>query len=289
LTACTYSVPDLQNNETLLHYQRFFVEKLLSISLKYGNVLYCIDNETNGAEEWATYWASFIKSVAGKKEIYLTQMWDNWDVKSDVHKRTLDNYARYGYIDISQNSHILGHENWENAQYVFNYSNKNPRPVNSTKIYGSNAEGSWSAQGKTAEHAIQTFFRNLTGGFASSRFHRPAHGLGLSTTSINCLKTAREIEAFVKFWEITPRMDLLIDNEQGEAYVTAKEGENYLVYFTRSGQVKLDLSKYSGKFTVRWIDINTALWTGEEELSAGTIIDLHAKCNSGCFAVIIRK
>jgi len=280
-----YTVPGLQYIEQLFHYQKAFVDKLLSISLKFGNVLYCIDNETNGSEEWATYWAGYIRSVAGKKEIYLTQMWDDWDVKSAVHKRTLDNPERYGFIDISQNSHIIGHDNWENAQYVFNYINKNPRPVNSTKIYGSNADGSWSAQGKNAEHAIQTFFRNLTGGFASSRFHRPVHGLGLSTASINCLKTVREIETLVKFWEITPRMDLLIDNEQGEAYLAAKEGAYYLIYFTGAGNVKLDLSRYHGKFTLKWIDIQTARWIAEEEKTAGKILDVSSRGNAGCIAL----
>jgi hypothetical protein len=90
----------------MLKYQQNFVKKLLSLSLRYDNVLYCIDNETSGVEEWASYWAGFIRENSGGKEINLTQMWDNWDVKSEVHKRTLDHPERYSYIDISQNSQI---------------------------------------------------------------------------------------------------------------------------------------------------------------------------------------
>jgi len=284
-----FTVPTLNNNELLLQYQKVFVDKVLSISLQYGNVLYCIDNETKGAEEWAIFWTDYLKSRASGKEIYITQMWDDWDVKSEMHKRTINNPDRYGYIDISQNSQTPGYDNWENAQYVFNYISKNPRPVNSTKIYGSDEEGSWKARGISEEHAVHTFFRNLTGGFASSRFHRPIHGLGLNQTSINCLKTVREIETIVKFWELTPHMDLLTENEKGEAYISAKEGENYLIYFTNEGAVKLDLSKQKGRFTVRWIDIKNADWIWQEEIKAGNLIDLKAKSKDGCFAVLQRK
>lgn len=285
-----FTVPTLNNNELLLQYQKAFVDKMLSISLQYGNVLYCIDNETKGAEEWAIFWADYVKCKAGEKEIYITQMWDDWDVKSEMHKRTINNPDRYSYIDISQNSQTPGHDNWANAQYVFNYISKNPRPVNSTKIYGSDygqKEG-W-ARGKNSDHAVHTFFRNLMGGFASSRFHRPRYGLGLSQTSINCLKTVREIETIVKFWEITPRMDLLTENEKGEAYISAKEGENYLIYFTNNGNVKLDLSKQKGRFTVRWIDIRNAEWIRQEEIKAGSMIDFKAMSKNGCIAVLQRK
>lgn len=285
-----FTVPTLNNNELLLQYQKAFVDKMLSISLQYGNVLYCIDNETKGAEEWAIFWADYVKCKAGEKEIYITQMWDDWDVKSEMHKRTINNPDRYSYIDISQNSQTPGHDNWANAQYVFNYISKNPRPVNSTKIYGSDygqKEG-W-ARGKNSDHAVHTFFRNLMGGFASSRFHRPRYGLGLSQTSINCLKTVREIETIVKFWEITPRMDLLTENEKGEAYISAKESENYLIYFTNNGNVKLDLSKQKGRFTVRWIDIRNAEWIRQEEIKAGSMIDFKAMSKNGCIAVLQRK
>ncbi|MCD6566535.1 MAG: hypothetical protein J7K53_11410 [Bacteroidales bacterium] len=84
-------------------------------------------------------------------------------------------------------------------------------------------------------------------------------------------------------------MDLLTENEKGEAYISAKEGENYLIYFTNEGAVKLDLSKQKGRFTVRWIDIKNAEWIWQEEINAGNMIDLKAKCKDGCFAVLQRK
>lgn len=283
-----FTVPNLNNNELLLGFQMAFVDKMLSYSLQYGNVLYCIDNETSGKEEWAIFWADYIKQKAGTKEIYITEMWDNWNVKSDVHKRTIDNPDRYTFIDISQNTQITGHPNWENAQYVFDYISENPRPVNSTKIYGSD-EGSWTDRGIVEKHAVNTFFRNLIGGFASSRFHRPPHGLGLSETSINCILTVREIENHVKFWDINPAMGLLTENDKEEAYIAAKEGEYYLIYFTNEGEVKLDLSKQKGRYTLRWIDIENAEWIGDEKIKAGSMINIKARSKNGSFAVINKK
>lgn len=268
-----FTVPELDNNIILLEYQHKFVEKLLSISLQFDNVLYCIDNETSGKEEWAIYWADFVKSVAGEKDIYITQMWDNWDVKTATHKRTLDYPGRYRFIDISQNSQLAGPVNWSNAQYVFDYIKDNPRPVNSTKIYGSD-RGSWLDRGITTEHAINTFFRNITGGFASSRFHRPPSGLGLSDISINCIKTVRDIEKIVKMWEIVPSMHILEVDEEGEAYLSAEEGKCYIIYFVTECKVRLDLSGYNKRFRVMSAEVEKGEWSKMETIRGGAAVQL---------------
>lgn len=280
-----YTVPALDNNENVLQYQRAFVDKLLSISLDYGNVLYCIDNETSGEEEWAVYWRDFVMERAGEREIYITEMWDNWDVKSDRHKRTIDHPERYGFIDISQNSHRVGHENWENSQYVLDYLTDNRRPVNSTKIYGADVSP-WAGQGKNSRHAIQTFYRNLVGGFASSRFHRPPHGMGLSAQSVICMQTVRNIEKVMKFWDLVPRMDLLVGNEDGEAYIAAREGVSYMVFFPGMNQVHLDLRNYQRTFRVIWIDVATGYWRNSKEIKGGRVIPLGSRNNQGSIALL---
>lgn len=280
-----FSVPGLNNNIVLLKYQQSFVEKLLSISLQYDNVLYCIDNETSGVEEWASYWSDFIRTIAKGKDIYITEMWDNWDVKSETHKRTIDHPERYGYIDISQNSQISGPDNWKNSQNVFEYIKNNPRPVNSTKIYGSDS-GSWLNRGITTEHAVNTFFRNILGGFASSRFHRPPSGLGLCNISIKCIQTIRKIETIVKFWDIVPRMDLLTIEGDSEVYLSALEGEYYVIYFVKGGIVKLDLTKYKESFTARWFNISEDKPEEKSQINGGKIAEIEAISESGSIVVI---
>jgi len=64
-----FTTPKQQNNQTVLQYQLAFVDKLLSFSLRFPNVLYCIDNETSGEEEWGRYWATYIKECAQKEGV----------------------------------------------------------------------------------------------------------------------------------------------------------------------------------------------------------------------------
>ncbi len=280
-----FTPPTLKNNTVLLRYQQRFVEKIVEHTLKYDNVLFCIDNETSGVEAWATYWANFVKERAKGKTVQITQMWDNWDVKSDMHKRTLDHPERYTFVDISQNSQLTGYENWKNQQYVFAYLKDNPRPVNSTKIYGSD-QGPWLNRGINEEHAVQTFFRNVIGGFASSRFHRPPSGLGLSTPSINAIRTVRNIESHLKFWDLSVCMDLLSDVEENEAYATGATGKGYVVYFTKGGRVSLDLTGDASRYKLRWITITDASWSKVQKVKGGERLALKAPVDTGCVAVL---
>lgn len=123
-----FTTPSQQNNETLLRYQQRFVDKMLSVSLKYDHILYCIDNETSGEEAWATYWARYLREQAERAEakINITQMWDHWDLTSEQHRRTIDHPERYDFIDVSQNSHKKGQEHWDNFSGCGRRSRRTP-------------------------------------------------------------------------------------------------------------------------------------------------------------------
>jgi hypothetical protein len=134
-----FTTPKQRNNQVLLPYQIQFVEKMLFYSLKYDHILYCIDNETSGEEEWAIFWAEFIlkKALEAGKEICVTEMWDHWDLKTEQHKRTFDHPERYVFCDVSQNNQQKGQVHWDNFQWVRNYLESSPRPLNTVKTYGS--------------------------------------------------------------------------------------------------------------------------------------------------------
>ena len=85
-----YSVPSLNNDLILLGYQQAFIRKVLDITLKYGNVLYSLDNETRAPAEWALYWGEFIQNESEKrgKKVNLTEMWDQWDITHEDHSTT---------------------------------------------------------------------------------------------------------------------------------------------------------------------------------------------------------
>ena len=157
--------------------------------------------------------------------------------------------------------------------------------MNSTKIYGSDS-GPWLSRGISTEHAIQTFCRNITGGFASSRFHRPPTGLGLSQPSINSLITIRKIEEKVRMWDIDPRMDLLGGAGENNAFLSAREGESYVIYFTGPTTVTLDLRAYDIPFIIDWIEIEKADWVKSASIAGGRIVKLSSEYPGGAFAVL---
>ena len=79
-----FTTPQQRNNPVVLKYQQRFVEKMLSCTLRYDHVLYCMDNETSAQEAWGAYWAEFIRQRAKQagKQVCLTEMWDAWDLES---------------------------------------------------------------------------------------------------------------------------------------------------------------------------------------------------------------
>ena len=288
-----YTVPALKNSEVVLHFQRAFVDKVLSCSLEYDHVLYCMDNETSGEPAWGRYWAEHIRARAADAgtHVELTEMWDNWDVRHETHRPTLDDPVLYTFVDISQNSQTPGEPNWDHAQWVRQYLAAHPRPLNSTKIYGADT-CQWTERGITQAHATGTFWRNLIGGFASSRFHRPPSGLGLSDTAQTHLRSARMLAAVFDFFHAEPDVEhaLLGERQENEAYLTRVPGQQYAVYFTDGGYVELDLSVEAavGDFRLRWLQIDACRWLEAETVSGKDIADLPAPGSGSWVAVLTR-
>lgn len=172
-----FTVPALQNNVLLLPLQQAFVDRLLSYTLRFDHILYCMDNETSVPPAWGSYWATYIKEQAQEagKDVFVTEMWDPWDLDHEMHSHTFDHPETYDFVDVSQNNHNSGQKHWDNAQRQRSriLTSNVVRPMNNVKIYGADGRrfGS-SLDGK------ERFWRNIFGGMASVRFHRPSSGLG---------------------------------------------------------------------------------------------------------------
>jgi hypothetical protein len=259
-----FTTPSQQDNQVVLRFQQAFVDKLLSYSLKHGNVLYCVDNETSGEEEWGRYWANHIKARAGRSgvSVYVTEMWDAWDIKADEHRRTLDHPDLYDFVDVSQNNHNKGEEHWQNAIWVREYLSAAPRPINTVKTYGADD----NKFGHSDRDGVERVLRHVFAGLASTRFHRPPSGLGLNKKAQAVIKAVRKLESLFPFWRVSPRMDLLGKRTENEAYLAAAPGEAYLLYFTDGGSVELEMK--AGTYRMHWINGNS----GE----AGSVVDVEA-------------
>lgn len=277
--------------EVFRKYQEKYVEKLLSYSLNYGNVLYCMNNETSTSPKWGQYWMQFIRGKASEKgvEVYVTDMFDDfWKAEESSNVRLVfDNPNIYSFIDISQvNSRNFNQTHWDRMQWLLAQTKAHPRPCTHTKIYGS-GNTSWGSG--MPEDGVERFWRNIIGGSASARFHRPWTGNGLKPIAQASIKAVRKMETLIKMWEVEPHMELLSERENDEAYLAAQQGEKYALYFTDGGSVGLDLSACRGTFMLKWIDISTGEWGTESNISAGKIVNISTPKQGGWVAAIVRE
>lgn len=283
-----FTVPELDNNQVVLKFQNAFVDKLLDISLKYPNVLYCIDNETSAEAAWPIYWTKFIRQRAkdANKSVNITEMWDDWNIKGGRHANTYDHPQRYDFVDVSQNNHNSGQEHWDNLMWVREHLEENPRPINHVKIYGADT-GKYGTTGD----GIERFWRCAIGGAAAFRFHRPDSGLGLSDVAAKQITAFRDLEEAARLFRCQPDADsrLLDDREKNEAYLTYEPGKQYILYFPRQGAVTLDLSDVQGEFQLLWLNPQKNTWTEATNITAGEPISLNSPSGKHAIAVITRR
>lgn len=278
-----FTTPAQRDNRVVFPYQARFVEKLLSYSLQYDHVLYCMDNETSGEEAWGRFWAEFIRdrAKAQGKTVYVTEMWDAWDLKAPQHRRTLDHPELYGFADISQNNHNKGDVHWGNVLWVREYVAASPRPLNSVKIYGAD-----TGRYGTDRDGVERFWRLILAGAASARFHRPDAGLGLSEKAKAAIRAARLAESRVRFWDLQPRQDLLGEREENEAFAAANPAKGCIMYFPDGGRVLLDLTGMPRDLRLEWIDIQKGEVAKAETVTGGKKLPLAAP-GEGHWAAVI--
>jgi len=286
-----FTVPKLNNDEIVLRYQRKFVDKILSYSLQYDHVLYCMTNEihTQFSPEWGWYWAGYIREKADGlgKRVELSEMYWKPDLRDEPHRASLDHPEIYSYFEGSQNSAVEDQENWDNLQFVYHYLDGNPRPINHTKIYGADT-GTWP--NSRDRQGTESFWRNIIGGSASSRFHRPITGIGLSEKAQSHIRSMRMLTEELDIFRCVPdsKNALLSDRDPNEAYLTYINSEQYAVYFPDGGSVRLDLSGVTGKFRLRWLDIANSRWADLQEIDGGSRITLAAP-GPGHWAALLTK
>lgn len=290
-----HSIPGMKRYKQLYdvvrRFQERFVAKMLSLSLAYPNVLYCMNNETSTPPQWGQHWMRFIRDKAAERdnEVYVTDMFDDgWKPASSQKVRlAMDRPDLYPFIDLSQvNSRSFHEEHWNRFMWAIQQLDTSPRPLNLTKIY-SDGETKWGSG--TPKDGVERFWRSVVGGAAACRFHRPGGGIGLNDIAKACIQAARKLETHIEPWKVTARQDLLADREKDEAYLAAQPGEKYALYFTDGGSVQLDLAKHDGQFKLRWIDISSGDWGDEHTVEGGASLKVTAPAPGPWVAAITRQ
>ena len=282
-------------------YQEAFVSKMLSYSLDHGNVLYCMNNETSTPAEWGKHWIQFIKAQAAERGVTVctTDMFDDaFEAEKAEHTPIIfADPEHYMFADISQvNSRNYEETHWQRLRWLLQQVDKHPRPSNHTKIYGS---GYYTFGTGGPEDGVERFWRNILGGSASARFHRPDAGNGLNDYAKASLKAARILEERIRFWEVTPHMELLSERDPNEAYLAANPGQSYALYFTNGGSVGLDLSDAPGTFEVTWISVSMGATVDSSQtggyrrmkrtLAGGRGVKLSAPYKGGWVVALVKR
>jgi len=152
------------------------------------------------------------------------------------------------------------------------------------KIYGAD-----TGRFGTTRDGIERFWRNIFGGLASARFHRPDSGQGLNAAAQRNIRSARAVLEAFDLFACKPRNAALHGREPNEAFCLAEPATQYAVYFPRRGKVGLDVKAAPRTLTVRWYDIDAGKWHAPKTESFGGIRVLPlATPGDGQWAVVVR-
>jgi len=281
-----HTPPTMKNAPVVRKYQEAFVDRMLSASLAYPNVLYCMNNEIGEPPAWGQYWAKFIRARAEKAgtKVCLTDMRRIGDFQSVEQVNMLHDREHFDFFEISQNNHHNDQQHYDHILHVRSLIVAHPIPINNVKVYG-------GTRRNNIENGIARFWRNVFGGCASTRFHRPGpsdqyFGLGLSELAQTHIRSARKLTDALNVFVCTPRNDLLINRPPNQSYCLAKPGERYAVYLPNGGTAKLDTSDAKGSLQVRWLDIARSTWQEARTIDAEATLDLEAP-SEGPWAVLV--
>jgi hypothetical protein len=157
--------------------------------------------------------------------------------------------------------------------------------MTNVKIYGAD-----TGRFGTGRDGLERFWRNLIGGMASARFHRPSSGLGLSAPAQAHLKSARMLANAFGFFQAKPdaHSKRLLDRGENEAYLTSVPSRQYAVYFPDGGSVRLDLAGVTSPFGLRWLEIAQSRWQDAATIADGGPVPLTAP-GPGHWVALLRK
>jgi hypothetical protein len=305
------SVPAMDNNTVVLDYQRRYIEKMLSITLNYDNVIYQIDNETSFDFKITDFWLNVVHETARKrnKTVYVCDSRryhppnytnSNFQIASHIeNKYPLQQHSRFTFLDISQNGGNSGQVQYDNLiWYRKQAAAYKIRPINHTKTYLFDWPTGKAYRYRTAGNDLTgttKVWRTIFGGGAGVRFHRNTKdqsgdfwfGLGLTDLAQTHIRSARLLLDQIEIFAMAPDNGLLSARENDEAYCLAEAGSQYAVYFTTSGDRSVTIDLPEGAYSLIWLNIESNTLSRPDSISGGRQ-RLSAPANQQSVAIIAR-
>ena len=280
------TVPGLSNDNPMVRsYQERFVDKVLSITLASDNVLYCMNNENYTDPSWGQYWIRYIRQKANSmgKNIYLTDMWDEWDitnrnvvplnyVSSADHPNLgrnntqvmIDHPEYYDFIEVSNNGAQFNEIHYSTLHWVYKQvrMSEHPRPINVDKIYGGPVNERWTGG---PQQGAERFWRNLFAGLASARFHRKPYGNGIGDYAQIHVKSMAMLLEKIDLFNMEPDPWFVTYKGGHEVYTLSNAGQGeYAVIFLDGGRPGIN---FTGMARFHWLDVMENRWLEPVEVN----------------------
>jgi len=244
----------------VLAFQKRQMDAILERTLPYGNILYCVDNETHTDESWGIFWAKRIKQKAALAgmNVETTQMYWQTDLRHPAHYRIWGHPETYSFVEVSQNSAVKGQASWDRLIVARNRLSP-PRPMTSVKLYGASTHRIGVDQ-----DGIERFWRHLLAGCASVRFHRPPHGIGLGPAARKSIRSARMLSEQYDFANSEAQVRGISPAGQNLAYATVSKTGSAAIYLPAQKEVEVDLPNLPKRACLQWLSIDQAEWGAEQ-------------------------
>ena len=278
-----------ENNALVLPYQIKFVDKILSVSLKYDHVLYNINNEGWAGPKWETFWAKRVREVAALrgKEVELTTMQHGPNISVDAVVQDPDTFD---FVELSQNNGSSlggkGMRHWVKIQDWRRTIDETtgPRPMNNIKIYGGPRGPGIKMGGDAA--AIHRLWSNTLSGCASVRFHRPEWGMGLGEDAQKWIKAVRWFSDNLDITHSKPSPELLKDGARVEALCLQSDARDIGLYLPTGGDVTLRVK--NGSYSILQLSFDSVSWSDATSVDT-TKGELRVTTRDGQPAVVLIK
>ncbi len=249
------TLPGANGNSVVLGLQQRYVDHLIGIAGDYPNAIWNLSNESRATLAWSRYWAEYLRqrlpagamigdmpSTTGREGM--------GECDPDLNPLTLATDDRYDFVDVAQRvsgarfgrNFQVWWQVFSGAQRMRQYQEAMAaagriKPLVVSKDYLNDPDG-----------GTAVLWSRLTGGAATSRFHRPR---GNETTPISdfqyeAVERLGRFLADVEFWHFQTQADLVAGLPEGSPGVNAigRTGREYLVqlFGGREGKVALRLA-----------------------------------------------
>lgn len=270
------TLPEFRNNRLILKYQQAFFDKVLSVTLRYSNVIYFIGNEWKESPKWPTYWAERFHlraTEAGNTAPLSVMVWSSSEAFDPEIKFVLGRADLFSFAGfrVGNPKIPLGPGHYDRIMEVrAKVTDAGARPLVDSKI----RTGSKLFYRPVRQARV---WRGLMAGWSALSHHRvhvhPTRGtsqdMGFTPVAQANLQALRKFSELIEPWRCEPRPDLLTVVGADEAYLLANPATAYGVYFVLSGRAKLTLPDEGAFFQLTWINIQSGDAVEVGELVAG--------------------